>query len=1006
MTLIKDYLSHTEKWVAEYGEKTLVLMQVGSFYEAYGLLDGNNKIYGSRIEHFSEVCEMAISRKKMCVGKIRVVMAGFGLEVLDKYIRKLQAVGYTIPVYKQDTQAKNTTRSLATIYSPGTFFNSEAQELSNNTTCVWIHRSGENILMKENICIGLANIDIFTGTTSIFQFSTEFYHHPSTYDELERFMAVYRPNEVIIISNIKNSLLDDIINFTNIEGSKVHKIDIEGESDASQRARNSEKQKYQQKLISQYYPNSNEEAIFNDFYNYSVASGAFFYLLDHVNAHNPNLVSRLTLPIFENCSDRLILANHSLRQLNIIDDGRHKGEFRSVSTFLNNCVTVMGRRKFAYDLANPTSNIETLTKSYDITEHLLGQEYSCEEGSLHWKSYRKMLDGIKDIEKLRRKLILKKITPKDFYLLYESISIISKIYVKSQKDLVLAEFIKESGIGNIEKASKSILKYINKYLDLSKCKNIDDITVGKLGALEIVNIFFIKKGQETEIDKKFKNCLDCREQLECIRGYFSDVIKPHERSKKCTQYVKIHETAKSEATLTGTSRRISILKKELEKVNSSLKGPLDLVYVSKFTKLDETLTIDLNNISYISNYKKDMCINSSEIKNITSAIQSSKDILLADIILFYNKFIADFIQFEERLGEIIRFTTLIDSLQCKCYIAEKYNYCKPEIEKAEKSYIEFKGLRHCLIEHIQTSELYVPNDISLGKVDSKMDGILLYGTNAVGKTSLMRAIGIAVIMAQAGLYTPCTQCSFSPYEYIFTRIIANDNLFRGLSTFATEMSELRTILKLANKNSLILGDELCSGTETGSALSIFMTGLERLHHIECSFLFATHFHEIKDYEEVTNLENLKLKHMTVIYDRSNKTLVYDRLLKDGAGESMYGLEVCKALELPQDFLNRCHELRVKYNPQTQSVLTLDASHFNAHKLRGNCEVCENKIGTEVHHLQFQKHANKTNGYINYFHKNHPANLLNICEECHLRFHEDETQRKKIKTSTGIALAII
>jgi len=1006
MTLIKDYLSHTEKWVAEYGEKTLVLMQVGSFYEAYGLLDDNNNIYGSKIEHFAEICEMAISRKKMCVGNTRIVMSGFGLEVLDKYIRKLQAVGYTIPVYIQDTQAKNTTRSLATIFSPGTFFNNEGQELSNNTTCVWIHRSGENMLMKDNICIGLANIDIFTGKTSIFQFSTEFYHHPSTYDELERFMAVYTPNEVIIISNIKNSLLDDIINFTNIEGSKIHKIDIEGDSDASQRARNAEKQKYQQKLINQYYPNSNGETIFADFYNYAVASGAFFYLLNHVNAHNPNLVSRLTLPIFENCSDRLILANHSLRQLNIIDDGRHKGEFRSVSVFLNNCVTVMGRRKFAYDLVNPTSNIEVLTKSYNITEHLLEQVYISEEESLHWKSYRKMLDGIKDIEKLRRKLILKKITPKDFYLLHESVSIISKIYIKSQKDKILAKFIKDSDIGNIEKASKSILKYINKYLDLSKCKNIDDITVGKLGALEIINIFFIKKGQESDIDKRFKNCLDCREQLECVRSYFSDLIKPHERSKKCTHYVKIHETAKSEATLTGTSRRISILKKELEKINSSSKKSLSLTYVSKFTKLKETLAIDMNNISYISNYKKDPCINSSEIKAITSAIQSSKDVLLTDIILFYNKFIVDFIQFEERLGEIIRFTTLIDSLQCKCYIAEKYNYCKPEIKKADKSYIEVKGLRHCLIEHIQTNELYVPNDISLGKANTKMDGILLYGTNAVGKTSLIRALGITIIMAQAGLYTPCTECIFSPYDYIFTRIIANDNLFRGLSTFATEMSELRTILKLANKNSLILGDELCSGTETGSALSIFMTGLERLHYIKCSFLFATHFHEIKDYEEVTNLENLKLKHMTVLYDRSNKILVYDRLLKDGAGESMYGLEVCKALALPQDFLNRCHELRVKYNPQTQSVLTLDASHFNAHKLRGNCEVCEKKIGTEVHHLQFQKRANKTNGYINYFHKNHPANLLNICEECHLKFHEDETQRKKIKTSTGIALAII
>ena len=132
-------------------------------------------------------------------------------------------------------------------------------------------------------------------------------------------------------------------------------------------------------------------------------------------------------------------------------------------------------------------------------------------------------------------------------------------------------------------------------------------------------------------------------------------------------------------------------------------------------------------------------------------------------------------------------------------------------------------------------------------------GILLYGTNAVGKTSLIRALGIAVIMAQSGLFVPCSQFTFKPYNYIFTRILGNDNIFKGLSTFAVEMSELRTILKSANSNSLILGDELCSGTETTSALSIFVASLERLHTLESTFLFATHFHEVLDYEEVKNL---------------------------------------------------------------------------------------------------------------------------------------------------------
>ena len=142
--------------------------------------------------------------------------------------------------------------------------------------------------------------------------------------------------------------------------------------------------------------------------------------------------------------------------------------------------------------------------------------------------------------------------------------------------------------------------------------------------------------------------------------------------------------------------------------------------------------------------------------------------------------------------------------------------------------------------------------------------MLLYGTNAVGKTSFIRALGIAVILAQSGLYVPCSAFNYKPYKYIFTRIIGNDNIFKGLSTFAVEMSELRTILRLMNENSLVLGDELCSGTETMSAISIFIAGSQQLHKCGSSFIFATHLHEIVNFEEITSLKKLTKKHMEII----------------------------------------------------------------------------------------------------------------------------------------------
>ena len=374
------------------------------------------------------------------------------------------------------------------------------------------------------------------------------------------------------------------------------------------------------------------------------------------------------------------------------------------------------------------------------------------------------------------------------------------------------------------------------------------------------------------------------------------------------------------------------------------------------------------------------------------------------ITLVYNKFIISFEAFQEKLENIINFVTIIDVLYTKSSITKKYNYCKPKIIKSDKSFVETKGLRHCLIERFQSNELYVTNDVTLGINNS--DGILLYGTNAVGKTTIIRALGISIIMAQAGLYVPCSEFNFMPYKYIFTRIIGNDNIFKGLSTFAVEMSELRTILRLSDENSLILGDELCSGTETQSAISIFVAGIQKLHKSKSSFIFATHLHEIINYDEITCLDSVKLKHMSVIYDKENDELVYDRKLKDGPGNNMYGLEVCKSLGLPQDFLDDAYEIRMKYHPENASILSLKTSHYNSKKVVGMCEKCGKNPGKEVHHLQYQKDANDDGIIFNsdgIFHKNNLANLMTLCEKCHDKIHKKDIKLKKVKTTKGIKL---
>ena len=71
-----------------------------------------------------------------------------------------------------------------------------------------------------------------------------------------------------------------------------------------------------------------------------------------------------------------------------------------------------------------------------------------------------------------------------------------------------------------------------------------------------------------------------------------------------------------------------------------------------------------------------------------------------------------------------------------------------------------------------------------------------------------------------------------------------------------------------------------------------------------------------------------------------------------------------------------------------------------------CEICKKEKGTEVHHLQHQCNSNAKNNYIKNFHKNHLANLVNICETCHKKIHALHNQHKFIKTSDGYNLSSI
>ena len=280
-------------------------------------------------------------------------------------------------------------------------------------------------------------------------------------------------------------------------------------------------------------------------------------------------------------------------------------------------------------------------------------------------------------------------------------------------------------------------------------------------------------------------------------------------------------------------------------------------------------------------------------------------------------------------------------------------------------------MRHPIVERIDTSFEYVVNDIILGDV---VDGVLLFGTNACGKSTFMKAIGLNLVMAQAGLYVASSSFHFSPYTKLFTRILNNDNIFRSQSTFAVEMEEIRTIIDVADDKTLVLGDEVCNGTETTSAISIVYSTIKHLCSVGSSFVFTSHFHELTKIPDIQQLRNLSIYHLTI--DTIDGRLIYNRKLKRGSGPPIYGIRVCEALGLPQHFLDNALYIQKQIENNGQ----VKTSPYNPNVIVDKCGVCGG-TATETHHIKEQCCAD-SNDMIDHHHKNIEHNLVPLCKRCH------------------------
>lgn len=254
-----------------------------------------------------------------------------------------------------------------------------------------------------------------------------------------------------------------------------------------------------------------------------------------------------------------------------------------------------------------------------------------------------------------------------------------------------------------------------------------------------------------------------------------------------------------------------------------------------------------------------------------------------------------------RLNSAANVIGTLDALLSLAFIANQYRYCRPVI--ANNGELKITDGRHPIIEQLNTTERFIPNDVQLNMDSCRM--MIITGPNMAGKSTVMRQTALIVLMAQMGSFVPASEAMISVVDRIFTRVGASDNLVKGESTFMVEMREASTILREATKNSLILIDEIGRGTSTYDGVSIAWAVAEYLHDsVSAKTLFATHYHELTDLA----LTSPGIKNFNIAVKEWNEQIIFLRKLVAGGVNRSYGIEVARLAGLPDGVITKAKEI--------------------------------------------------------------------------------------------------
>ena len=251
--------------------------------------------------------------------------------------------------------------------------------------------------------------------------------------------------------------------------------------------------------------------------------------------------------------------------------------------------------------------------------------------------------------------------------------------------------------------------------------------------------------------------------------------------------------------------------------------------------------------------------------------------------------------------------------------------------------------RHPVVELLLDGAPFVPNDTYMDCADDKCS--IITGPNMAGKSTYMRQVALISLMAQIGSFVPAKRAELSILSSIFTRVGASDDLATGQSTFMVEMNEVSTIIKNADKNSLIILDEVGRGTSTFDGMSIARAVLEHIvRKIGAKTLFSTHYHELTEIENQLD----GVRNYNICVKKRGETITFLRRIVRGAADGSYGIEVAKLAGIPNTVVSRARQILLELEEQNPDRSASMSNIAVSEEAEGNLQLSlEGTIDDEI-----------------------------------------------------------